>query len=181
MCKQQCQGLGEVQGALHGFALVVKLDGDRYPDAQNLGTCAETLRICLCPSDSSSEALLGPSAKPGHWEKPVLGAAADLPLPAGTWSISSCCQELSALPENNPLLSELCHEPKTLTKVVRLHLYKQALIRTMLHKHKLSKQSSLPPMGMEPVYLSTGELADALLKSSNKGTACFFFFFSLFP
>lgn len=83
-------------------------------------------------------------ALPGHWEKPVLGAAADLPLPAGTWSISSCCQELSALTENNPLLSELCHEPKTLTKVVRLHLYKQALIRNMLHKHKLSKQSSLP-------------------------------------
>lgn len=152
-------------------------DGDRYPDAQNLGACAETPHICLCPSDSSSEALLGPSAKPGHWEKPVLGAAADLPLPAGTWSISSCCQELSALTENNPLLSELCHEPKTLTKVVRLHLYKQALIRTMLHKHKLSKQSSLPPMGMEPVYLSTGELADVLLKSSNKSTACFFFFF----
>lgn len=44
----------------------------------------------------------------------------------------------------------------------------------MLHKHKLSKQSSVPLMSMERVYLSMGEFADLPHKSLNKVTACFF-------
>lgn len=73
-----------------------------------------------------------------------------------------------------PSASELGHKPKTLTKVVRLHLYKQALIKNTLHKQKLSKQSSVPLMSTERAYLPMGELVDLPHKSFNKGSAAFF-------
>lgn len=119
------------------------------------------------------------SAKPSSNRllgKPLLEAAPLLPQTCPTRSTRFPLPRIKARCFNRKQSSpfELGHKPKMLTKVVRLHLYKQALIKNMLHKHKLSKQSSVLLMSMEHLFLSMGELTDIPHKSLPKGTACFF-------